>query len=433
MDASGVVAWAIGGDARLLFVSGPASDWIGQPPDRLIGRFASTGAATSDDPVDLAAAALAPPPDLPMAGTARLRVQPPAGGPRLDIRYVRLGDAGIFAVAGDYDDRRVDVDRRDLAAVRGRVDRYRRQRGDRVTALCVGGSRASRSLRANLRAAVESRGSLCLVGHRRGFGPLFAEAIASRRQPGVPTVGVDGATVDAELASNLFENALPDDDSAAVIVLASGDHADADLRRIIEDRVRRQSAVVVVECRSDRPTIDDDLSIRTAAHVCHLPSLADRSEDVVEIATALLNHRDVATTTTVSKHWSRAALDRIVGYPMGGDLEELWEVVRASHAAAGTEVTVNDLPLAVRSYEPARDSREPVLPTLADAVRKVQKDLVVETLRRTKNNRAEAARRLDITRAKILRLIDELGLDENSVDGPAMDKLADDKAVQRGG
>ena len=123
-------------------------------------------------------------------------------------------------------------------------------------------------------------------------------------------------------------------------------------------------------------------------------------------------------------------MDRIVGYPMGGDLEELWEVVRASHAAAGTEVTVNDLPLAVRSYEPSRDSREPVLPTLADAVRKVQKDLVVETLRRTKNNRAEAARCLDVTRAKILRLIDELGLEPPGREPPGREPLAaDDETV----
>jgi DNA-binding NtrC family response regulator len=142
--------------------------------------------------------------------------------------------------------------------------------------------------------------------------------------------------------------------------------------------------------------------------------LANRVEDIPLIATAMLDHRHAAGEGTAERI-SRAALDSLVIYPWPRNLEEMDEAIRhAVRTAPGQSIGVEHLPLAVRSYRPGeRASFGKAIVPLDVALQRFQRRLISEAIESTGGNRAEAARRLGISRARLLRKLDEAAQDEN--------------------
>jgi transcriptional regulator with AAA-type ATPase domain len=145
--------------------------------------------------------------------------------------------------------------------------------------------------------------------------------------------------------------------------------------------------------------------------------LTDRVEDIPLIATAMLDLRHAAGEGTAERI-TRAALDALVIYPWPRDLDELDEAVRhAVRTATGESIAVEHLPLAVRSYrsgDPA-STNQSVLP-LDIALQRYQRRLIHESLEACGGNRAEAARRLGISRARLLRKLEEQVQDDSVTD-----------------
>lgn len=131
------VVWAINHEDELVFLSAGCSNWLGMAGETLIGRRSKAGTPVSDDPADLVAASLSPPPGLERRGTASLRIQPPiVAGKRPDskeVRYIRVGpvESGFtLGVAGTFNDRQIEPELQDAVAIRNRLDQWR-QRLDR--------------------------------------------------------------------------------------------------------------------------------------------------------------------------------------------------------------------------------------------------------------------------------------------------------------
>ncbi len=127
------------------------------------------------------------------------------------------------------------------------------------------------------------------------------------------------------------------------------------------------------------------------------------------MATALVNQLRAAGETT-AESINRSALDAIVTYPWPENFDELHAAMRhAAHRANRGAIGVEHLPLAVRSYRsgdnPASQKLRRV--SLDDAVARFEMRLIDEAIEATGGNRAEAARRLGISRARLLRKIDE--------------------------
>jgi DNA-binding NtrC family response regulator len=97
------------------------------------------------------------------------------------------------------------------------------------------------------------------------------------------------------------------------------------------------------------------------------------------------------------------------------EVEELKEVVNEAAATATTsQITKDDLPQKLKFAEDAA-----VLPDvedeqikLDDFLAEVEAELISRALRRSKGNRAQAARSLGISRGKLLRRIEQLKVDD---------------------
>ena len=139
------------------------------------------------------------------------------------------------------------------------------------------------------------------------------------------------------------------------------------------------------------------------------PSLALRVEDIPLIATAMLDTRHAANEGPAERI-NRAALDALVIYPWPHNYEELEDAIRHSiRTATGSVIACEHLPLAIRSYQPGSISKraKPTKLSLDDAIQRYELRLINETLETTDGNRAEAARQLGISRARLIRRLDD--------------------------
>lgn len=138
--------------------------------------------------------------------------------------------------------------------------------------------------------------------------------------------------------------------------------------------------------------------------------LSRRPQDIPLVASALVDGRH-AIGEGRGERLSRAATDALVIYPWPGDFEELEATIRhAVRVSRGPMIGVTDLPLAVRSYRPDDPSAgvdEWADTSLEEALAAFERRLIRQALDAAGGNRAEAARRLGISRGKLLRRLED--------------------------
>ena len=166
---------------------------------------------------------------------------------------------------------------------------------------------------------------------------------------------------------------------------------------------------------TDDPAFDQELACRLATWHIALPSLAERHEDVPVIAQYLVERSlDEHSGDDLSiEGFSSAALDPLVEYDWPENVAELSEVVAAAVAQAeGPVIHVADLPPIVSVAADAETYAASTKPSmeLDQILERVERDLVRQALEAARGNKAEAARRLGISRARMIRRAKEWGL-----------------------
>jgi len=106
------------------------------------------------------------------------------------------------------------------------------------------------------------------------------------------------------------------------------------------------------------------------------------------------------------------AMDQLVMYPWRGNFDELRTVIQqAARRATSPLIGPNDLPDALhhaaRAAAHQRRAPEPIV--LDQYLERIEAELIRRALKRSKGNRARAARLLGISRARLLRRIEQLG------------------------
>ena len=454
LDGCGAPIWVIGRDGKLAYFSAAAAQWLGVDADRLLGRTSVAGSPISADPMDYLAASLSPPPGLATRGTASLRIDPPAVDGKspgaMDVRFVRLrGESSeeedrsyqVIAVAGNFDDARVDEEIRDAVSLRQRLDAWRARHSALADIATAGVSSASRRLRRRLHVAASTR------THIGFFGPVGcgAESIASRvhhqSAPDEPIVTVEGPLMDAELldatlapiTNRLTESA----ESMATAMVRGLDEMPAEAQHRLSEwldrfqpRLRllglcgKQPGLLIEpidEADAGEPYSEIDEEARCgllsslietlSSLTVNIHPLASRVEDIPLLATTALDARRAAGEGTAER-LSREAIDTLVTYPWPGNIDELCESIgHAMRQARQPVITPEHLPLAIRSFH-AGDVPSDIGPTmrlpLDDAIQRFERQMIEDVLASTDGNRAEAARRLGISRARLIRrLTDE--------------------------
>ncbi len=462
LESADTPLWIITAAHTIGYVSPAAANWLGIDDDALVGRRCIGGMSIGTDPLDQLAASLSPPAGLASAGSLVMRVQPIQVGPApvadRDVLFTRIGDdskAITIAVVGEFsradpnsrnaDSHLTDASIAHSIAIRQQLDAWRKRQAALAVTVSAGKSQAAKRLRARLELVARIR---CHVGL---FGPAGcgAESIATRMHslsaPGESLLIVDGPLMDAELLEATIAPAIhtiTESNSAnASLLVRSLDEMPMEAQSRLADVVGGASGRLrLIGLCSTQPklfrepinTSDTDsldllpsmevtprvveprlAELLSVIHIAIEP-LRSRVEDLPLLAAALVDARHAAGEGPAER-LSRAALDALVTYPWPGDFAELDAAIRhAVRSTRGDIISPEHLPLAIRSYR-NRESPKQESPTVAldEAVSRYEWRLIQDALAATDGNRAEAARRLGVSRARLLRKIDEANHDDS--------------------
>ncbi len=151
----------------------------------------------------------------------------------------------------------------------------------------------------------------------------------------------------------------------------------------------------------------EDLYYRMNVVQIQMPSLRERKEDIPLLAEHFLNvfreERSLPNLTIAKK-----SMDNMLQYDWPGNVRELRNALeRAVVMGNGKEIRPQDLPI----FTPRTVYRGlEVGLTLNEAVNKFKKEFIIANLRHTAGNRTKAAKKMDIQRTYLSRLISKLDI-----------------------
>jgi DNA-binding NtrC family response regulator len=146
--------------------------------------------------------------------------------------------------------------------------------------------------------------------------------------------------------------------------------------------------------------------------VIEIPPLGERVEDVPLLAQAAVEQGNARGERQVAG-LTEKAMNCLLRYEWPGNADELYQLVGEAHrAASGPYITDQDLPeriplsLAAAEHPPLEATSIDLDRYLAD----IERELIQRSLHVAKGNRAGAARSLGISRARLLRRMEALGI-----------------------
>ncbi len=303
----------------------------------------------------------------------------------------------------------------------------------------VGRSRAMRKV-VELARRVSDRDVTVLIQSESGNGKeLLARAIhRSSTRRSRPFVTVDcGALADNLLESELFGHVrgafsgavrsrhglFVQADGGTLFLDAIGDmspNLQAKLLRALQERevkpiganVARSVDVRIIAASSidldaarTAGSFRDDLFYRLAVVTLDVPPLRRRPADVAELAEHFLQR---AAGDGPAKRLAPAALEHLRTHDWPGNVRELESIIlRCTMMTDDAEIREEHLP-----PELLHRSAPSLAETTAASRRQVEREAIRDALRRTRGNRAQAARLLRISRSSLYNRLRELKIDD---------------------
>ena len=149
----------------------------------------------------------------------------------------------------------------------------------------------------------------------------------------------------------------------------------------------------------------DDLYFRLAVFPIHIPTLAERREDIPLLIEHFLKMRNYENTI------SREAVEELKSAPWRGNIRELFNVLeRATILADGEKIESKHLP-ALKDNASAADNIGFGKSTLEE----MERSAIITALRKTNGNKTEAAKMLGITRRMVYSRMKKLAITEEDI------------------
>lgn len=311
----------------------------------------------------------------------------------------------------------------ELAALRQQIRRH--YSDDSIIAV----SPAMRRVAAQLAAARHAAGCVLFTGEAGSGREHLARVLHARRPHGKRAfVPVDCQRAPSTELKRLLKHLA--DDREEVEALRMGTlflKNIASAPRDVQDRLAEWLAAVAsdqgprimaatdrsLEELTERDEFHRELYFLLTTFVIEVPPLRKRSQDVLPLAQYFLEEGNRAAEKQLSG-FSPDAMDALRRYYWPGNVAELREVVRAAAAsAAGPLVTESDFPLAFRvGQENQRIGPPPAKPLLPleATLEQVEREQIQAALAACRNNLSKAANLLGVSRPKLYRRLEALGL-----------------------
>lgn len=430
--------YALDNERRIRFFNSACRDWLGATADELLGTTCNYHCSPEVNGAAALAAALCPPPEAFVGRRVSASIVLPLAelnDARRGVEFVplageRVAPAGVLAfVSAPLPPEAAELTAEEPAEkqLHGRLQRYRRRLAVRYHVDRLwGDSPAMRRVRAQVKLAAAAATSVVVVGPEGSGRQHVARAIhygADRATAG-SLVPLACAMLDSDLLRASLR-ALARTKSAqrpASLLLEDADQlseaAQADLALLLSAgefpaRVISTASLSPVDL-SAWGRFRHDLACLLSTVVIQLPSLSERLEDLPLVAQWYLEQANARGAKQLGG-FTPEALDSLAAYAWPGDLDELEKCVAECHArAAGPLVTPRDLPrrlhLAADASALPRKPDEPI--KLDEFMAKIERELVERALRRSKGNKAKAARLLGMNRPRLYRRVVQLGMEE---------------------
>lgn len=415
---------------RIVFCNQALSDWTDIPEKQLQGGKCVYSTAKSQE-TDSWGTRLAPPPQVRELGAYRTTVSCVRKNGATSVRSVVFfslhdADDSTLAVVDDVEVTDKAETIFDVANLHREVAAMRKQwAASYQLDHLVGVSPAMKRVRAQVRLAARAPCRVAIVGQLGSGRETIARTIhRERTQGGQMLIPLSCAILDAELLQTTIETLVKqlaelDDDTSSVLLLLEVDQLSMEaqsallgfleipefgLETLATSRVRLFELVKQGKFRAE-------LAYHLASLEISVPPLHERIDDIPVLAQWMLER---SSRQDHVGGFTPAALEALLRYGWPREAVEVREVVEESAKNAKTSlIDVMDLP---RKIGFAADAA--ALPDIVTEqveldvfLAEIEAELVSRALDQAKGNRAQAARALGISRGKLLRRIEQLGIE----------------------
>lgn len=160
----------------------------------------------------------------------------------------------------------------------------------------------------------------------------------------------------------------------------------------------------------------EDLYYRLNVFPIHLPPLRERREDIPLLIDNFLADTNLKLGTSINGV-SRDAMESLLGYHWPGNIRELKNIVERAITMADGEFITSKV-IALSFAGPKSGLVLPELPaSLGETIQEVEKQLIINTLQKSRGIQTEAAKLLGITEKNLWKKIKKHGIDVKELKG----------------
>lgn len=426
--------YVVDADWTLGYFNQAAQEWLARNDDDLLGVRCRYHSRADGEPIDALAAGLCPPPEA-------MRGQEASGtvGPPHDCRAARflplagaLGSlVGVLVIVDPASEPEIlqhaaEVDGgTPLHDLLRRLHQHwgRHYQIDRL----LGDAPAIRRARAQVELAAATRASTVICGQPGTGRQHTAAAIhaAGQGERPLPMIALACSLLNAELVlSTIHAMVAPGSDlrpGPGSLLLNDVDQLPAEVQTELGCLWAAKPFPLRLLATSREPLGElarqgrfrPDLAALLSTIQIELPPLAERRHDIPLLAQAFLEDLNARGDKQVAG-FTPETLDRLDAYGWPGNLDELARVVAEAHRRCHTpQIAPADLPqrlhLAAEAAAHPRRKEETIV--LDEFLASIERELIARALRRSKGNKAKAARLLGMTRPRLYRRMLQLGLE----------------------
>jgi DNA-binding NtrC family response regulator len=439
LAASPTPFYAVDEQRRIVFCNPACGELVGCAPQELVGRRCDYRPVGESHQVEDVAASLCPPPEAFSGYRSQADVTVIHRRGEVVARrgeYLPLGSdplTCVGVVAALYDPSSSSatgiLDGAEARQLHQRLVRLRQGMSqDLLLDELIGESAVMRRVRDQVQLALRGPANTVICGPVGIDRERVARVIHYRNQPekAGPLVPLFCAVLDAEIIQSTIKSMVQQmsqmpGGGIPCLLLSEVDQlrpdAQAELAGFMSLPDFELYAVTTAQQPLTRLAEDGlflpELACALSTLVIQLPPLAVRPQDVPLLCQHHLEKFNAQGEKQLSG-FSSEALDELCGYPWPDNIEELSEVVEeACHKADGPYVLPADLGDRIRGAAAAvahpRRHDEPV--DLDQFLADIERELMSRAMSRAKGNKTKAAALLNISRARLLRRLQQLGLE----------------------
>lgn len=432
--------YVVDGAGVIVFCNRACLEWLMESEEGVVGRRCAWHSQPDVPAGDALAAGLCPPPTV-AAGVEITSTVTARGGQRR-ARFLPLRLAGdncsavlalVEADAGDGPSLPppaaavAAADEPSALELHHVIRRFRQEMAARYRAdLLLGQSAVARRIRSQVELAAACRASVLIFGPTGSGREHVAQTIhwLSAGDSGalIPVACslLSADQLQSTVAALAAKTPAPGQ-AGNSLVLGDADQLSLDVQAALLPLLAGRAGGLRLIATARRPLDDlvrhgafrEDLAGLLSTIVIELPPLVRRREDLPYFAQFFLEEANAAGSRQLAG-FTAEALDRLDAYPWPGNSDELARVVTEAHGrAAGPEITVADLPQRIHwaTDDAGHPRRKEETIVLDDFLGQVERELITRALARAKGNKAKAARLLGLTRPRLYRRMEQLGME----------------------